>query len=124
MHQTRLRSIFAGMLLALAAHASPPAGTLDIPLTVNEEQRYVVGVNMVSRTLLFMNLLALTDDLHFIFPSPAKSYTPSTQKFKFVLAMNTGYSAVAGTNCTDCDGVPSSVLPPLYLHSGLIIIQI
>ncbi|KAH8120729.1 acid protease [Phellopilus nigrolimitatus] len=58
-----------------------PLVTVNIPLTVNQDQRYVVGVNMSS--------------------------SPDTQRFKFALAANTGYSAVAGTACNGCDGVPT-----------------
>ncbi|THH05766.1 hypothetical protein EW145_g4556 [Phellinidium pouzarii] len=58
-----------------------PLVTIDIPLTVNSHQRYVVGVSMSS--------------------------SPDPQKSKFAMAANTGYSAVAGTACNGCDGVPT-----------------
>ncbi|KAI5119798.1 hypothetical protein M0805_006595 [Coniferiporia weirii] len=58
-----------------------PLVTVNIPLTVNEDKQYVASVNMSS--------------------------SPDTQRFKFALAANTGYTVVAGTACNGCDSVPT-----------------
>ena len=62
MFQIRYASFLCSLLLAGVADAKPPAGTLNIPLTVNQEQRYVVGVNMVSTMIILVSLIAVDDD--------------------------------------------------------------
>ncbi|EJD04479.1 acid protease [Fomitiporia mediterranea MF3/22] len=55
--------------------------TVNIPLTVNKDKRYVVGVNMSSSSL--------------------------QQSFRFAMGLNTGLSAVAGIGCDSCNNVPA-----------------
>ncbi|KLO06318.1 acid protease [Schizopora paradoxa] len=76
------------VLLALLAVARAQSGfnpaplsTVKIPLSVDRNLRYTADVNMSS--------------------------SPDTQRFRFALAANTGYTSVAGTSCSTCDNVPA-----------------
>ncbi|KAL5534716.1 hypothetical protein ACEPAG_1180 [Sanghuangporus baumii] len=72
---------FQGAAANVLFKRDSPLATVNIPLTVNRDKRYVVGVNM--------------------------STSPAQQSFNFAVSANTGYSAVAGVSCDGCDGVPT-----------------
>ncbi|KAL5535064.1 hypothetical protein ACEPAF_3157 [Sanghuangporus sanghuang] len=72
---------FQGAAANVLFKRDAPLATVNIPLTVNRDRRYIVGVNM--------------------------STSPVQQSFKFAVSANTGYNAVAGVSCDGCDGVPT-----------------
>lgn len=87
--------------LCCVARAAEPLETIRIPLTVDSEQRYTARVAMVrSKLLLCLYQLNLR---------PSQSTSPHLQHFSFLLTTATGYSVVAGSECSACDHAPLCV---------------
>ncbi|KAJ7293916.1 aspartic peptidase domain-containing protein [Mycena rebaudengoi] len=84
--------------LARIVGRAPTPQTLDIPVTLDENQIYSVGVNMSSSSpQAFRFALSTSTGL-------VSTFIPN---MSFGLTSQSRVTTVAGSNCDSCDGVPS-----------------